>query len=248
MNTSAYSVAQLNSARENSKHNIEKHMEYIKLAARHDSDLILFPELSLTGYERELARKQYFSLDDKRLDCFQKASVEHNITIVVGAPLLLEDHLYIASWIFAQTKNHIYIKKYLHPGEELYFNSSLEFDPTIALSDNQVSFAICYDIEIEEHIKSVKNRNSNYYAASIFYSKNGIHSGLKRLQYIAKEYATTVMMSNYVGTCWDTETGGRSTIWSRNGDVVISADATSECLLVAQNNKEKWMGEIVTLS
>lgn len=246
MCASIYSVAQINSVRGNYKHNIEKHIEYIKLAAQHDSKIIIFPEMSLIGYERELAKKQCFIKDDIRLDCFQKASVEHNIVIVAGAPLLLDDHLYIASWIFTPTmRQQIYIKKYLHLGEELYFYSSTQFDPAITLCDEQISFAICYDIEKDEHIECVKNKKSNYYAASIFYSKNGIQSGLKRLQYIAKEYSTVVMMSNYVGTCWELEAGGCSSIWSRNGDLVISADAYSECLLVAQNSNEEWKGKII---
>lgn len=246
MCTSIYSIAQISSVRDNYKDNIEKHMEFIRLAAQYNSRIIIFPEMSLIGYERELAKKQYFTQNDIRLDCIQKASEEHNIAIVAGGPLLLDDHLYIASWIFTPNNHqHIYTKKYLHVGEELYFSSSTEFDPTITLCDEQISFAICYDIEREEHIECVKNKKSNSYVSSIFYSKNGIQSGLNRLQYIAKEYSIAVMMSNYVGTCWETEAGGCSSIWSRTGELVISADGYSECLLVAQNRNEKWNGKIV---
>lgn len=41
------------------------------------------------------------------------------------------------------------------------------------------------------------------------------------------------------------EAGGCSSIWSRNGDLVLSADTYSECLLVAQNCNETWKGKII---
>lgn len=91
-----YSIAQIKSVRKDYKQNIEKHLEFIKLAAQHDSKIIIFPELSITGYERKLAKEQCFIKNDTRLDCFQKASLEYDMTIVAGAPLLLENQLYIA--------------------------------------------------------------------------------------------------------------------------------------------------------
>ncbi len=246
MSSFIYSVAQIKTERENFKYNMEKHLEYINMAADNNSGIIIFPELSLIGYERKLARNQYFVKNDTRLDCLQKASVDQNIVIVAGAPLLLKEQLYIASLIFTPDNlQQIYIKKYLHSGEELYFQSSNQFDPTIILGDKQISFAICYDIENEKHIECVKDKKSDYYAASIFYSRDGIQSGLNRLKYIAKEYSMDVLMSNYVGECWETEAGGCSSIWSRNGELVISADEHSECLLIAENSNEEWKGKII---
>lgn len=204
--------------------------------------------MSLTGYERELAVVQCFTKDDLRLECFKKASLDYNIIIVAGAPLLLEDHLYIASWIFIPTKEpQIYIKKYLHSGEELYFQSSKQYNPSVKLKDGQLSFAICYDIERDEHIECVKNINSNFYAASIFYTMNGIQSGINRLQHIAKENSFAVMMSNYVGECWGLVAGGCSSIWSHKGELIVSADSYSECLVVAENNDKVWKGKIIKI-
>lgn len=102
MGDSIYSIAQINSVRKDYKQNIDKHMDYIKLASQNDAKIIIFPELSITGYEQELAREQYFIRDDSRLDCFKKASVDHDIIIVAGAPLLLENQLYISSLILHQ--------------------------------------------------------------------------------------------------------------------------------------------------
>lgn len=45
MDTQIYTVTQIKSIRGNYKRNIEKHMEYIKLAAQYDSEIIIFPEM-----------------------------------------------------------------------------------------------------------------------------------------------------------------------------------------------------------
>lgn len=248
MNYQIYSVAQIKSIRENYKENIEKHMEFTRLAAQHGSEIVVFPEMSLTGYERELARAQSFTKDDPRLECLKKASLDYGIVIVAGGPLLLEERLYIASWIFEPSKDaQIYTKKYLHPGEKLYFQSSMEYDPVVKLNHEQLSFAICYDLEQDEHVECAKNKKSNLYAASIFYSQKGIQSGLDRLQHIAKENSLAVLMSNYAGECWETDSGGRSSIWTSNGELVISADKDSECLVVAENKVDEWNGKIIKL-
>lgn len=247
MHAPTYSVAQINSVRDNYKQNIEKHMEYIQLAAQNNAEIVVFPELSLTGYEREMARAQCFTMGDGRLECFKKASSDYGITIDAGAPLLLEDHLYIASWIFAPTIDpQIYIKKYLHPGEEIFFQTTTQYDPSIMLNGELFSFAICYDIERDEHIESAKSRNAGIYAASIFYTQQGIGSGLNRLQHLSKENALIVLMSNYVGQCWGQEAGGCSSIWSPNGELIIAADSYSECLVVAENNDNVWRGTIIS--
>ena len=38
-------IAQIKSFRNNTKRNIQKHIEFIELASKHHSDIILFPEL-----------------------------------------------------------------------------------------------------------------------------------------------------------------------------------------------------------
>jgi predicted amidohydrolase len=60
--------AQTNPKRFDINANLEVHYSLIELAAKHNADLILFPELSITGYEREKAKELIFEPDDSRLD------------------------------------------------------------------------------------------------------------------------------------------------------------------------------------
>ncbi len=243
-----YAAAQIQSTKENVECNIEKHMEFIRQAAKYKSSILVFPELSITGYERELAEKQSFDYDDIRLECFKNAATDYQMLIVAGAPLALDEKLYIASWIFIPEKApEIYIKKFLHPGEEVFFQTTTNHDPLIDLLDQKMSFAICYDIERDEHVESAKKRETNLYIASIFYTQGGIQSGLQRLQSISQQNSFHVLMSNYVGEGWGLQAGGCSSMWSNRGELIVSANSYSECLVTAENKDTGWSGKIIEM-
>ena len=56
-------------------------------------DLLIFPEMSLTGYEREEAKQLAFTPNDTRLEKLRQLSHDHNITLVVGAPIQIDDRI-----------------------------------------------------------------------------------------------------------------------------------------------------------
>ena len=84
-------VAQFNPISGDVESNINKHIALIKLAINENVDVIIFPELSLTGYELYLSKKLGFDRKDKRLSVFQNLSDKYKIIIIVGAPILNED-------------------------------------------------------------------------------------------------------------------------------------------------------------
>ena len=90
-------VAQTIPKKQNVKRNINDHIKFASLAAEYKTDLVLFPEMSLTGYERELAEEQAFTQNDHRLIELQNLSVKENIVIVAGAPVKIDSRLFIAS-------------------------------------------------------------------------------------------------------------------------------------------------------
>lgn len=63
-------VAQTRPIKGNISANIESHTKIILLASKLKSNAIFFPELSLTGYEPELAFELATDQYDKRLDDF----------------------------------------------------------------------------------------------------------------------------------------------------------------------------------
>src|SRR5690606_39236600 len=102
--------------------NIVNHTKWIDIAVFYKADLIIFPELSLTGYEPELARDLATDQNDSRLEEFQKISDKDKMTIGAGLPIKSDSGIFI-SLIFFQPNlpKVIYSKQLLHSDELPYF-------------------------------------------------------------------------------------------------------------------------------
>jgi len=213
-------IAQTSSVKGDIEATIEGHLNWIAQAINQNADLIVFPELSLTGYEPELANDLAIDLNDNRLDAFQEVSDTQNIIIGVGAPLKAEHGTYISLILFQPKQaRSSYSKQYLHKDEEPIFvcgpraSGVLNTEPPIAL-------AICYEISIPEHAESASQHGASIYLASVAKTVNGVKKANQRLSEIAAEYGMTVLMSNCVGPCDGDTGGGQSAIWNEYGEQV----------------------------
>lgn len=222
-------TAQLNTYLGKTTANIEKHLEFIETAVNHNAQLILFPELSLTGYCRDEAISLYFIPNDKRLNSLQHSAIKTKMWVVCGAPIKIKEQLYIGAFVISPEGNiDFYTKQYLHTGEDLVYSSSFNNNPIIKIDDIQASLGICYDIENEEHVRSARVVGSNLYLASIFYSAQSMEHAHNLLGRYAQENKMTVLMSNYCGRHWGLESGGGSAAWNATGELMVSLSMQKE--------------------
>ena len=138
--------------------NLDKHLKFINNALEKQPDLLMFPELSLTGYEPELARSLAIHSDDSRLTPLQEISNQYNIILCVGAPTINNDDLFISMIIFHPYKERVtYSKQYLYPSEEGIFTAG--HTPCIIPYDekNRIAPAICYELSNSEHALCTPN-------------------------------------------------------------------------------------------
>jgi len=100
--------------------NVVHHLRFGTIAAEHGAQLLVFPELSLTGYEPGVARLNAVCPEALVLDSLRCLAEGAHMTVVAGAPMLNDrDELYIAALaIRPDGSTLIYTKEYLHPGEE----------------------------------------------------------------------------------------------------------------------------------
>ena len=163
--------------------NLINHLKMIDSAIKNKVDLILFPEMSLTGYCREKAAALAFTKNDNRLSVLKKIAIQNKITIIVGAPIRIDNNLYIGSFIIKPNADiDIYTKQFLHEGEALFFKSSFDYNPVIKIKNENIQLAICADIDTETHAENAHKNNCTIYMASIFFSEDGIDQGLQTLQ------------------------------------------------------------------
>ena len=226
--------------------NLTDHYKLINQASNYSADLIVFPEMSITGYERENANKLKFTENDHRLDELKRLAIEKKITIIAGAPIKNQTDLFIGSFIISQNGLvSIYTKQFLHTGEELYFQSSFNYNPLIELDGERISLATCFDIENDVHIENACKINTTLYISSIFYSKQGMNDAHNLLSGYAKKYSMNVLMCNYVGQTWGKEAGGKSAFWNNDGDLIAELDGTNTGLLIVKKNNGNWEENII---
>lgn len=225
-------VAQTRPVKGDIEINVTNHKKFIHLAILHGAGIIIFPELSLTGYEPKLAKALATTKADSRLDDFQKISDSRYITIGVGFPATDTTGTCISMAIFQpQRARQIYSKKYLHPDEEKYFVSG-QGAAGLREIDSTIAFAICYELSVPGHSAEAFKNGATIYITSVAKSPAGVEKATESLAGIAKKYAMTVLMSNCVGPCDDFESGGKSAIWNNKGVLAAQLNDTSEGILI----------------
>ncbi|WP_166922073.1 carbon-nitrogen hydrolase family protein [Flavobacterium poyangense] len=226
--------------------NLEDHYRLIKIAGQKGVHLIAFPELSITGYERENAAELAFTKDDPRIDTLKELAAAYNIIIVAGAPIQTETELFIGEFvIFPDHSVSIYTKQFLHEGEDEFFQPSFDYNPTVSLENQKIAFAICADIDNPLHPENASKKETSIYIASIFFSPNGIPNAYRNLQNYAQKHQMHVLMSNFSGESWGSPSAGKSAFWNNKGELVAQMNDSDSGLLVLENKNDNWTSEII---
>ncbi|SNR33772.1 carbon-nitrogen hydrolase family protein [Flavobacterium sp. ov086] len=228
--------------------NLLDHYRLIDLAVQNGAQLIAFPEMSITGYEREYAQKLAFKKDDSRLDHLKKLASENNIIIIAGAPIQIESQLFIGEFIISPDNSVvIYTKQFLHEGEDEFFQSSFNHNPMVTIEEQKISFAICADIDNPLHPENACKRATDIYIASIFFTPNGIPSAYRDLQSYAQKHQMNVLMSNFSGESWGSPSAGQSAFWNNKGELVAQMNDSDSGLLILENKNDNWTSQILKI-
>ena len=226
------SVAQIYPVRGDIEANVERHRELIDAALSERADAIIFPELSLTGYEPTLAKELACDPSDIRLSDFQRIADEKELVIGVGVPTRTRGGCCISMILLEPHRaRRIYSKKYLHRDEEEFFVSAENFS-VFRIRDADIAPAICYEISVPEHARRAVANGANIYIASVNKSVAAINSALDRLAEIARTCSMTVLMSNCVGFCDGSACAGKTSIWNDQGSLIGQLDDSGEGILI----------------
>ena len=225
--------------------NIARHKELIALAVAHGAEAIIFPELSITGYEPELSQELATTQDDRRFDDFQEIAEAGQITIGIGAPTRNNARISISMVLFQpQQSRQTYSKKYLHPDEEEFFVSG---QSSVGLIGNKanIALAICYELSIPEHAENAFANGAEIYVASVVKAANAVDKAMIRLSDIAKKFAMVVLMANCVGSSGGYECGGKSSIWNSAGLLLGQLNGTSEGIIMIDTDTQELLEKTI---
>lgn len=233
--------------------NLDEHLVLAELAAKGGAHVLVFPELSLTGYEMSCAAELAFALEDERLDILAAAAQRHEMTVVVGAPLRSDDLLHIAAVVLgadgvrsAYTKQHLgafpesaKVDGLVPPAEASVFSEGT-LNPMVDVSGHQAMIAVCADANRPAHAERAAEAGATTYLASTFVIRSEFAQATANLADRAKRHGMAVVFSNYGGRSGGLQSAGRSGIWANDGTLLGSLPAQGSGVLVATEERGTW--------
>lgn len=231
-------IAQLNFHIGNFESNEQKIIEAVERAKKNRVDLIIFPELAISGYPP----RDFLEFNDFIDRCYQ--SVEHiaekctGIKAIVGTPTRnlhpAGKPLFNSAAMLADGKVAAYYHKSLLPNYDVfdeyrYFEPSNEF-PTFICKGKKLAITICEDLWNigEEHLYQQSPMESLYnekpdiivnIAASPFHTEQA-RIRKKILRENALKYHLPVVYVNHVGAQTELLFDGGSMIMNNQGEII----------------------------
>lgn len=230
--------------------NVLTHTKFIAAANRAEVDLLVFPELSLTGYELSLLRECLLRPNDSRLAAIRDMAFETKMTVVVGAPVTCGTGVTPAIGaitFFPDGRHSVYLKQHLHPGEEKFAAKGDAVSQKNELLGESFSLAICADTTHETHAANAAMAGASLYLAGVLVSEAGYATDTAKMHHYASNLNLGVLMSNHGGPTGGYVSAGKSAFWAPGGRLVVDAPGIGDVLVVAANHSGDWDGELVAV-
>lgn len=216
--------------------NAMEHVRLIEDAESHGARLVIFPELSLTGYHLALLEAPDFWLepDDRRLGDIREICRRTGITAVVGGAYREPDGTpRLASLaIHPEGSTQAGFKTHLHGQEKDTFTAG---DAAILLELDgwKIALAICFDAAIPAHSTEAARAGADAYAVSAVYTRDeehrlGLHLGAR-----AMDNRMFGILANMGGTTALGPSCGLSAFWGPDGLMMKKAAGTGTEVVTA---------------
>lgn len=240
-------IAQIVVEKGNLPHNLAKHLYCCQLAANEKADLVVFPELSLTGYEPELAQALAVELTDPVWETLKHSARENQLVISVGMPLKTANGIQIgAVQAWPDGTLHPYAKQNLYTGEDTFFVPGTN-DYQFTLQGEKISMAICADISDPQIPLRAHRQGATIFLAPVMVSKKGLTHDRTLLQQYAQQYQLLTVMANYGGQTGGYDCGGYSSVWSEKGELIGELAHDREGMLLLEKSGQTWTTEKLIL-
>ena len=197
-----------------------------------DARVVVFPELSLTGYELAAAA---MAADDARLAPIVDVCAETGSVALVGAPVAGEDgRAYIAMLAVDGTGARVAYRKMWLGGAEPDRFSPGDVPAVIDLDGWRLGLAVCKDSRVAQHAADTAAVGMDVYVAGMVESAVDAAAPDERARRVAADHGVDVAIASFAGPTGGgfDDTAGGSGIWSSNGERM--ADAGTEIGAIAR--------------
>jgi len=230
--------------------NLARHLRFMAVAAEQGVELLVFPELSLTGYEGQMAADLAIDPQDAVLQPLRDCARELGLTAVVGMPIRDRDSSKVligALTIGGDGSLEVYSKQHLHSGEELFYAPGAG-GSSLSIGGDTVALAVCADFSHASHAAAAADLGADLYAAGVLIGEKGYGVDSALLQGYAQNHSLAVLMANHAGLTGGWQSAGRSAFWSESGALVVAARGPGEVLVIARRDAGAWQGRVVPVA
>jgi predicted amidohydrolase len=241
-------AAQVPATRGDLARNITTHVNAIEAAARNNVSVLIFPELSLIGYEPDLSTKLAMSPADERLAPVADASRRKRVYASAGAPLPNgAAKPFLGAILFSPDMvPRSYAKMHLGGTEFSHFSAGA--DPlAFTVADEIIGLSICADSSQPSHPQTYAAKQATIYAAGVFLNAEWHASDAPRLAAYSSQFGMLVVMANHGASVGTHTSVGRSAIWGPDGTLLAEAEGTASALVIATRTSQKWVAEVALL-
>lgn len=218
--------------------NLARHLVFADAATRAGVQLLVFPELSLTGYSLPRLADLALAPDDTRLAPLSEHARANRMTIVAGAPLAGKaGKPHIGAIVFhPDGRRSVYRKHFLYEAETEYAAPGSAISEVIDVRGVPVALAICVDACQQTHPHAAVLAGATLYAASSVVTPGGIARELAMFAGYAKLFSMGILFANHASHTGPYESAGRSSIWLPDGQLLVQAPGQGECLVIGDED------------
>ncbi|MGW6941972.1 carbon-nitrogen hydrolase family protein [Streptomyces xanthophaeus] len=199
------------------------------------AELIVFPELTLTGYELEALAADpglWTPADDPRLDPLRSAGIATAVNVALPGP---GPRPLIATLVHDADGAHVttYAKQHLYRHEQEHFAAG-EGDGRFELGGIRFSVGICFDNHFPElAARAAADGVRVHLASSLYGTGDGIGERASVHPAIAEEHGLYVVLANHVGPAGPWTGCGGAAVWAPGGALLAEADDRTACVVTA---------------
>jgi predicted amidohydrolase len=231
-------AAQAHSVPGDTAANVARHCLFIEAAFGAGVRLLVFPELSLSGYDLPGLAAHTVTPDDPRLAPIAARAAAHGMTVVVGAALPNpHGKPFIGAIAFQADGRHTtYRKHFLHEGEERFATPGAAMSAVIDVRGVPVALAVCADTSHQQHPHAAVMAGATLYVAGSLITPGGYAKEAALLAGHAKLFSMGILLANHAFDSGGYQSAGRSAIWWPDGQLLVDAPGTGECLVIGDED------------
>jgi predicted amidohydrolase len=216
--------AQLQSVPGDAAANAALHAELIAEAAATGARVVVFPELSVTGYELDLLRDDpslWLAPGDARLDPIREACRAGGVHAVVGAPVRGGDGRGRLAAIAVDDRGEtaaVYAKQHLDEFEVELFAPGDEH-VVLDVDGHRLGLAVCADAGVPAHAAQVAALGADGYLVGALFPRHRAAARDEQMAARARENGMWVVLGATAGRAWRYDSCGGTGVWRRDGEV-----------------------------